>query len=209
MGYNILIVDDISQNIQVLGSILPRESFDISYATDGRQALEMVASESYDLILLDIMMPGMDGFEVCRRIQQMPDKKEIPIIFLTARSQKQDIVQGLDTGAVDYVTKPFNASELRARVKTHLQLKKARERIKEQNNHLETLNRELKDALEKIKTLEGIIPICCVCKNIRNDKGYWEQIEAYMAQHSNAQFSHGICPDCCEKLYPDINMDKR
>lgn len=209
MGYNILIVDDISQNIQVLGSILPRDSFDISYATDGRQALEMVASEAYDLILLDIMMPGMDGFEVCRRIQQMPEKKEIPIIFLTARSQKQDIVQGLDTGAVDYVTKPFNAAELRARVKTHLQLKKARERIEEQKNNLEALNQELQDALEKIKTLEGIIPICCVCKNIRNDKGYWEQIEAYMAQHSNAQFSHGICPDCCEKLYPDINMDKK
>ena len=207
MGYNILIVDDISQNIQVLGSILPRETYDISYATDGGQALEMVASETYDLILLDIMMPGMDGFEVCRRIQQMPGKKEIPIIFLTARSQKQDIIQGLNTGAVDYVTKPFNAAELKARVKTHLQLKKAREHIEEQNRNLETLNRELTEALEKIKTLEGIIPICCVCKNIRNDKGYWEQIEAYMAQHSKAQFSHGICPDCCEKLYPDLTMD--
>jgi sigma-B regulation protein RsbU (phosphoserine phosphatase) len=215
MGHTILIVDDIGKNIQVLGSILLTEGYAISYATNGRQALEMVESEAFDLILLDIMMPEMDGFEVCRRIKLMPGKKNTPIIYLTARTQKQDIVEGLNTGAVDYITKPFNSAELKARVATHLQLKEARDIIAEKNIQLEAhnerlnkLNRELKDALEKIKTLEGIIPICCICKNIRDDDGYWERIEEYMTKHSDAMFSHGICPECMKKHYPDLHQDK-
>ncbi len=216
MTQNILIVDDIAKNIQVLGSLLAKEGFAISYATHGNQALEMVAVEDFELILLDIMMPEMDGYEVCRRIKRMPGKKDIPIIFLTARIEKQDIVEGLNAGAVDYITKPFNSSELKARVSTHLQLKEARDRIteqnlqlKEKNEQLETLNRKLQDALEKIKTLEGIIPICCICKNIRDDKGYWERIEEYMAKHSDAVFSHGICPECTKKYYPDIDLGSK
>ena len=215
MGHAILIVDDISKNIQVLGSILLTEGYAISYATNGFQALEMVESEDFDLILLDIMMPEMDGFEVCRRIKLMPGKKNTPIIYLTARTQKQDIVEGLTTGAVDYITKPFNSAELKARVATHLQLKEARDIIAEKNIQLEAhnerlnkLNRELKDAFEKIKTLEGIIPICCICKNIRDDEGYWERIEEYMTKHSDAMFSHGICPECIKKHYPDLHQDK-
>jgi sigma-B regulation protein RsbU (phosphoserine phosphatase) len=213
MVHNILIVDDIAKNIQVLGSILLKDGYAISYATNGHQALEMVGTENYDLILLDIMMPELDGFEVCRRIKQMPGKQDIPIIYLTARTQKHDIVEGLNSGAVDYITKPFNSAELKARVLTQLQLKEARDRIaeqnfqlKEQNNHLEKLNQELKDALEKIKTLEGIIPICSICKNIRDDKGYWERIEAFMCKHSDAVFSHGICPECAKKHYPDFDL---
>jgi sigma-B regulation protein RsbU (phosphoserine phosphatase) len=214
MTHNILIVDDIAKNIQVLGNILSKDGYAISYATHGRQALEMIAAEDYDLILLDIMMPELDGFEVCRRIKLMPGKKEIPIIFLTARIEKQDIVEGLNTGAVDYITKPFNSAELKARVLTHLQLKEARDNIAVQNIQLQekserlaTLNRELKEALEKIKTLEGIIPICCMCKNIRDDQGYWERIEEYISKHSDAVFSHGICPECAKKHYPDYDLD--
>lgn len=211
MGHNILIVDDIGKNIQVLGSILLKEDYAISYATDGQQALEMVETEDYDLILLDIMMPGMDGFEVCQRIKQMPEKKDIPIIYLTARTQKQDIVQGLTAGAVDYITKPFNSTELKARVQTHLALKKARDCISDQNiqlgkknETLEKLNSELKEAMEKIKTLEGILPICSFCKKIRDDKGYWEQIESYMSKHADVLFSHGLCPDCLNSQYPEF-----
>jgi DNA-binding response OmpR family regulator len=213
MVHNILIVDDIAKNIQVLGSILAKEGYAISFATGGKQALEMVETENYDLILLDIMMPEMDGFEVCRRIKQMSAKKNIPVIYLTARTQKQDVVEGLSSGAVDYITKPFNSAELKARVKTHLQLKEARDRIEEQNlelkeqtDHLEKLNRELKDALEKIKTLEGILPICSLCKKIRDEEGRWERIESYMSKHSDAVFSHGICPDCAKKHYPEFDL---
>ncbi len=205
---NILIVDDIGKNIQVLAGILKNEKYAISFATDGQQALEMIESEDYNLILLDIMMPKMDGFEVCKKIKQMEGKKDIPIIFLTAKAQQQDITEGFKIGAVDYIVKPCHAGELKARVATHLQLKSAKDLISEQNGilkdknqELEQLNRELAASLEKIKTLEGIIPICCICKKIRDDKGYWEQIEAYISKHSPAQFSHGICPDCLDKHY--------
>ena len=215
MAHNILIVDDIAKNIQVLGSILLKDGYAISFATSGQQALEMVAAEDYDLILLDIMMPELDGFEVCRRIKLMSGKNQIPVIYLTARTQKQDVVEGLSSGAVDYITKPFNSAELRARVNTHLELKQARDQIaqqnlqlRSQNEDLEKLNRELKQAMEKIKTLEGIIPICCMCKKIRDDGGYWEMIEEYMARHSDAVFSHGICPECARKHYPDIYTEQ-
>jgi DNA-binding response OmpR family regulator len=208
MMQNILIVDDIGKNIQVLAGILKNEKYAISFATDGQQALEMIESEDYNLILLDIMMPKMDGFEVCKKIKQMEGKKDIPIIFLTAKAQQQDITEGFKIGAVDYIVKPCHAGELKARVATHLQLKSAKDLISEQNGilkdknqELEQLNRELAASLEKIKTLEGIIPICCICKKIRDDKGYWEQIEAYISKHSPAQFSHGICPDCLDKHY--------
>lgn len=201
MKERILIVDDIGKNIQVLGSILSKDAFAISYATDGAQALDMIESRAYDLILLDIMMPGMDGFEVCRRIKQMPDKEDIPVIFLTARTQKHDIVQGLETGAVDYITKPFNATELKARVQTHLQLKLARDRLREQNERLEQLNTELNQAMEKIKILEGVLPICSVCKKIRDDEGDWQILESYVEKHSEVSFTHSLCAKCSDDLY--------
>ena len=206
--FNILIVDDIGKNIQLLASILKNDTYAISFATDGRQALEMITTEKYDLILLDIMMPGMNGFEVCRKIKKIEGKADIPIIFLTAKAQQQDIMDGFEIGAVDYVVKPFHSGELKARVATHLQLKRAKDLISEQNRlltmknqELERLNKNLADSLEKIKTLEGIMPICCICKKIRDDEGYWEQIEAYISNRSQAQFSHGICPDCLKKHY--------
>lgn len=210
--FNILIVDDIGKNIQVLAGILPADQYAISFATDGINALQMIKEEDYDLILLDIMMPGMDGFEVCKAIKTLESKMDIPIIFLTAKTQQQDINHGFKIGAVDYITKPFNSPELKARIETHLSLKHARDSIKEKNTILDQKNRELKrlneqltESLEKIKTLEGIIPICCVCKNIRDDQGYWEQMEKYISEHSQATFSHGICPDCIQKHYSDLD----
>lgn len=217
MGFNILIVDDIGKNIQLLAKILTSEGYDISYATDGQQALKMVETENYDLILLDIMMPGMDGFEVCHLIKMNPAKKDIPIIFLTARTQSQDIVQGFEKGAVDYITKPFNTSELIARVANHLELKRAKDKIyaqnielKEMNDELQVANNALGNALERVKTLEKIIPICCFCKKIRDDEqGYWLRFEEYIAKHTDADFSHGVCPGCMEKHYPDIDTEDK
>lgn len=213
MKPNILIVDDISRNIQVLGKILGGKGFVISFATDGIQALNMVSEQEFDLMLLDVMMPAMDGFEVCRQVRLLPDKKNLPIIFLTAKTEKNDIVRGLELGAVDYVTKPFNSHELLARVQTHLELKKARDLLNERNtelkskNHrLQQLNKELQDALKKIKTLEGILPICSICKSIRDDKGYWNRVEAYFSESSGLEFTHSICPVCAQKHYPELDL---
>ncbi len=130
----ILVVDDVLQNLQVVGAMLRAEGFDVMPAGGGAQALERVSARLPDLILLDLMMPGMDGHEVCRRLKADPAARHIPVIFLTASNEMEHLVQGFQAGAVDYVTKPFNGPELLARVRTHLELKLARERLREMND---------------------------------------------------------------------------
>ncbi len=118
----ILLVDDNPRNIQVLGTILKHEGYQIIIAQNGCQAIKAVKKAPPDLILLDIMMPQMDGFETCKKLKQNAISKEIPIIFLTAKADTEDIVKGFELGAVDYITKPFNSVELLSRVKTHMEL---------------------------------------------------------------------------------------
>ena len=130
----VLVVDDISKNLQVVGTMLRNEGYQVMPATSGAQALERAQAQPPDLILLDLMMPEMDGLEVCRRLKADPATRQIPIIFLTASNEMEHLVKGFEAGAVDYITKPFNAPELLARVRTHLELKLARERLREMND---------------------------------------------------------------------------
>ena len=116
----ILIVDDTIKNLQVLGTILEKEGYQINVAQNGTQALEITQKVHPDLILLDVMMPDLDGFEVCKRLKADEAVAHIPVVFLTARTETEDLVKGFEEGAVDYVTKPFNATELLVRVRTHL-----------------------------------------------------------------------------------------
>ncbi len=136
----VLIVDDLQQNLEILGNILSSLKVKIAVAMNGKQAINTTFKKKPDLILLDISMPEMDGFEVCMKIKENPDTKDIPIIFLTAKTETEDIVKGFDLGAVDYITKPFKAQELLARVKTHLDLKRSRDLINKQISELEKLN---------------------------------------------------------------------
>jgi len=121
--FNILIVDDVPKNIQVIANLLGDDEYDISYATNGKQALDQVEETSFDLVLLDVMMPEMDGYEVCREIKKRQFANEIPIIFITAKTDEDSLLEAFDAGGQDYVTKPFKAPELMARIKTHLKLK--------------------------------------------------------------------------------------
>lgn len=126
---SILIVDDVPKNIQLLGSILKEEAYELEFATSGKEALDWLESRPFDLVLLDIMMPEMDGFEVCRRIKENPATREVSVIFLTAKADFQSIIQGFETGAVDYITKPYNRKELLVRVKTHLTMQQQRKQL--------------------------------------------------------------------------------
>ena len=197
----ILIVDDVPENIQVLASILAKESFQISAAMSGQQALEMMKRSLPDLVLLDVSMPGMDGFETCRGMKASSSIAEVPVIFLTGRASPEDILQGFEAGGVDYVSKPFSQPELLARVRTHLHLRKLVE--------LERKGRQqLEESLAKIKQLSGLLPICAKCKCIRDDQGYWNKIEQYLSDHADVEFTHGICPKCARELYPELFKDK-
>ncbi len=142
---SVLIVDDIAENIQVLGNILDEKDIEFSYATNGREALEAVSYSKPDLILLDVNMPGMSGFEVCKKLKEAAETKDIPVIFLTAKTEPEDILEGFAIGGVDYICKPFNSKELISRVKTHLELSMSKQIMANQNQELYKLNTELKE----------------------------------------------------------------
>lgn len=179
----ILVVDDNPQNLQVVGSTLAEQGYSPRAVMSGRQALDSLRDSLPELILLDVSMPEMDGFETCREIKSVKAWKDIPIIFLTARTEIEDILAGFEIGAVDYVSKPFSTRELLARVKLHLELKWSR---------------------EEINRLESFLPICSYCKKIRDDQGYWDSVEKYISDRTDSQFSHSICPDCLKKHYPEL-----
>jgi len=156
--YKILIVDDIPKNIQILGNILSKENYQIAYAQSGEQALSITHHQKFDLILLDIMMPEMDGFEVCKTLKENPETSNTPVIFLTAKADMNSIVKGFAIGGQDYITKPFNASELLARTETHIQLHEQRIALAEMNEKLEEKVKErtlqLEKAYERLNQLE-------------------------------------------------------
>lgn len=190
--HRVLIVDDERYNIKVLTEFL-HEDYKIMATKDGEQALKAAQGpKPPDLILLDIILPGIDGYEVCKRLKANDKTKHIPVIFVSAISEAMDAARAFEFGAVDYIAKPFNPVTVKARVKTHIQLS--------------CTMRDLKEALNKVKTLSGLLPICSHCRKIRNDQGYWSQIESYVQNHSDVEFSHGICPECAEKLYPDMDL---
>lgn len=132
----ILIVDDISENIQVAMNILKEENYTFSFATDGEEALSLVSNESFDLILLDIMMPKLNGYEVCKQLKSIPSSCDIPVIFLTAKNDVDAITKGFEVGGIDYIAKPFHACELLARTKTHLELSNSKRLLTQKNIEL-------------------------------------------------------------------------
>jgi len=145
-AFNILIVDDEPINIQLLGSVLNECKYEVQFATSGEEALDWVNSEPFDLILLDLMMPAMDGYEVCKHIKNNSATNAIPVIFLSASVSTEKITKGFETGAVDFVNKPFNRIELLAKVRTHLELKRSQDK-------LAALQKELDEARKEIERL--------------------------------------------------------
>ena len=198
----ILVVDDVPLNIRMLSNVLSSHEFEIQAATSGREALEFLERNRPDLILLDYVMPDLDGLAVCRAIKTRPQTADIPVIFLTVQTDMKTIVDAFKAGAVDYLTKPFNPEELLARVNTHVQLKRALDRER-------ALREELQSALAQIYQLKGLIPICARCKKVRDDGGYWRQVEEYLSRRSEAVFSHGLCPDCMEKDFPEVMAGRK
>jgi len=155
---SILIIDDIPQNIQVLGSFLSTHDYNISFATSAKEALLLLNENQYDLLLLDVMMPEMNGYELCLSLKERLHFKDIPIIFITAKSDSESIVKGFQVGGVDYITKPFNSFELLARVETHLKLRKQSIQLQNINQTLEQQvnirTNELQKANHKLSLLE-------------------------------------------------------
>ncbi|OLC42423.1 MAG: hypothetical protein AUH74_04210 [Nitrospirae bacterium 13_1_40CM_4_62_6] len=209
---SILLVDDSAENLLLLQSILQTGGYkDLLTAESAEQAFKHLGMDSsggdgtsVDLILMDIQMPDINGIETCRRIKEVERYRDIPIIMVTAMAQREKLQLAFAAGAMDYINKPVNKIELRTRVGSALKLKQEMDSRKAREQELKKRTQELEQALREVKVLRGFIPICASCKKIRNDRGYWQLVEAYIREHSEAEFSHGICPDCIKKFFPGV-----
>ncbi|MDA8142073.1 MAG: response regulator [Desulfobacteraceae bacterium] len=167
---HILIVDDVYINLHLLDHLLRHQGYDFSFAQSGEQVFEIMRQENIDLILLDVMLPGINGYEVCRKLKAEPRTQDIPVIFLTVKTEKDEIVRGFESGGVDYVSKPFNSAELIARIRTHLDLRGARQmalefadRLAETNERLLLQNEQLQKASHEIESLKHLLAQCPEC----------------------------------------------
>jgi len=171
---------------------------------NGAEAWQVLSADSPpSLLVLDWMMPEIDGLEVVRRLRGSPRNRGAYVILLTSRDSRSDVVQGLEAGADDYISKPFNPPELRARVEVDV-------RVLGLQQVLAARVHDLEDALSRVKRLQGLLPICSNCKQIRDDQNYWQQVDEYISEHSEAAFSHGICPECHARAvsteFSDLNQ---
>ena len=198
----ILIAEDEKISRKILETTLTKAEHDVVAVEDGLKALESIRKVVPDMLITDWMMPELDGLELCRRVRSLNLPSYVYIILLTLLTQKERIIEGLDAGADDYITKPFERTELLARVR-------AGERVIQLERSLRQKNKELSEVVAHVKQLKGLLPICMFCKKIRNDENYWQQIEEYLLEHTEADFSHAICPECLEKHYPEYAKKKK
>lgn len=184
-----MIADDDPVSCRLLEATLHQWGHDVRVTTDGEAAWQALQADTPALAILDWIMPGLDGLEVCRRVRERPDTRPPYLILLTSREGPGTRATALDGGADDFINKPFDHDELRARLKVG-------QRIVELQRTLADRVNELEEALTNVKQLRGMLPICAWCKKVRDDHNYWHQVEAYVASHSIAKFTHGICPEC-------------
>jgi DNA-binding response OmpR family regulator len=190
----ILIADDEPVSRRMLEASMARWGYSITVCEDGEQVWQALQDpDPPSVAVLDWLMPKIDGVEICRRVRSTPSLRSTYIILLTSRGNKRDIVGGLEAGADDYITKPFDPDELRARIRVG-------DRVARLQTTLADRVRDLETALSRVQQLHGLLPICCYCKKIRDDRNYWHQVESYVSQHADVRFSHGVCPDCLDKL---------
>jgi DNA-binding response OmpR family regulator len=192
------VADDEPGIRRLLQTTLTAASYEVVQAPNGDEALRhLQADDGPDIAVLDWMMPGLAGPEICRRCRERPRPVAPYLILVTARGRMADIVAGLEAGADDYLIKPFDLEELRARVAVGARV------VRLQQDLVQRV-RELEDALGREQRLQGLLPICSYCKKIRNDQNYWQRVETYIVEHSGAQFTHSICPDCHERVRAEI-----
>lgn len=186
----VLIAEDDAVSRRVLAATLDKFGYEVVVTADGAEAwAALQRADAPHLAILDWMMPKLDGVELCRRVRARATATPPYLILLTAKSGKEDVVIGLDAGANDYLTKPFDRSELRARVQVGAH-------VLELQANLAARVSELEVALLQVKQLQGLLPICSYCKKIRDEQNYWHQVESYISEHAAVEFSHGICPAC-------------
>jgi DNA-binding response OmpR family regulator len=190
----ILIAEDDAVSRRLLVASLAKRNHEPIVARDGAEAWKVLESPNAPpMAILDWMMPAIEGTELVRRLRVAEGDPLRPcyVILLTSRESHDDIVAGFAAGADDYVTKPFDMRELEARIRVGVRMIELRQKLRDRVSQLE-------EALDKVHTLQGLLPICAYCKRIRDDRNYWNEVESYLVKLSGAELSHGVCPECFE-----------
>jgi len=230
----ILIIDDDRNVRKTLSDILKTKGYEPSTAENGTEGLDFLKQFPVNLVIIDLRLPDISGLEVLNKIKT--NCPFIETIILTGNASLDSAIEATNKGAFSYLLKPYDIDQLMLNIRRALEKQTAQEIIEKRTIEVENANVklreanaeltneiavrkqaekekeelifELKDALSKIKMLTGLLPICASCKRVRNDKGYWEEIEIYIRDRSEADFSHGICPDCAKKLYPEYYKEQ-
>jgi len=196
----VLMAEDDKVASALLAATLASWGYETLVAQNGEEAWRILQQpDAPQLVVLDWMMPGLDGLEICRHVRGLDATRRAYVIMLTSVEGKQNLVTALEAGADDYLVKPFNHAELKARLQVGLRVLKLQTELSDRVAELET-------ALADIQALHGLLPMCSYCKKVRNDQDYWQQVESYLESQADVQFSHGICPDCYEtKVKPHLD----
>jgi DNA-binding response OmpR family regulator len=205
-------VDDDAITRSLTTRLLEGAGLAVVTADTGLAGLELVRQHRPDLVLLDVNLPDLSGVEVCRQIKADPAMAHLFVVMASASqvtSDQQSI--GLEAGADGYIVRPIANREMLARVEAFLRIQRVEAALRQRETELESVLREkehliteLQAALSQVKTLSGLVPICAGCKKVRDDRGFWIQVETYVSKHTDATFTHGLCPDCIAKHYPEL-----
>ena len=199
---SILYVEDEQVTRSAVARMLKRRVLTVYEAENGGEGLDLYKQYRPDIVISDIKMPVLDGMEMSKEIKSLD--KNSRIILTTAHSDAGILINSIEVGIDKYLMKPLDMAALFSSVEKCAENIMLEKKIQQQSKEKDELIAKLQDALDNVKKLSGLLPICASCKKIRDDKGYWQQIEGYIREHSEAQFSHGLCPDCVKKLYPNL-----
>jgi YesN/AraC family two-component response regulator len=201
LDFEVLYVEDEALARETLGTTLGRRIRSVLAAENGLEGLELYLRHRPPLVITDIRMPVMDGLALAREVKSVDPGTQV--LVTTAHGDTDYLLKAIEIGVDQYVLKPVDHARLFAAIDRCLEVVTARTAAERHQEERERLVRELQGALARVKLLSGLLPICSSCKKIRTDEGYWEQIEVYIKEHSEAEFTHGICPDCTRRLYPE------
>lgn len=201
----ILVTDDDPEMLALTSAVLRRAGYEVIETSTGEECREKAQTNHPDLILLDVMLPDMSGVDLCRQLKFDEVLSRIFIILMSGVQMSSEFqADSLGVGADGYIIKPISNKELVARIQAMERIKNAEDALRKKEKEQEELIVKLQAALAEIKTLQGLIPICSSCKKIRDDEGFWDQLEAYLSKHTDAVFTHGLCPDCFHKAISEI-----
>jgi len=202
LAISILYVEDEEVTRSAVARMLKRRVLNVYEAENGQEGLDLYKQYRPEVVISDIRMPVLDGMEMSKEIKALD--KNSKIILTTAHSDASILINSIEVGIDKYIMKPLDMAALFSSVEKCAEIIMLERKIQQQDKEKDELIAKLQDALDNVKKLSGLLPICSSCKKIRDDKGYWQQIESYIREHSEAQFSHGLCPDCVKRLYPNL-----